>query len=104
MKFKTKPLFSNFLTKPKVIPPTTPIPEIPKSDWREKYAKVEPNKPYKLEDSTDDSELNRAIQLKTFDNTKQIEGKPGKLYYDKTNKKVKIFISEADGWKDLDYS
>lgn len=94
-------LFEPVGIKPKFI---APVQEIPKVDWRDKY-KNEPNKTiFKLEDSSDDSELNRAIQLKNFDNTKIIEGKPGRLYYDKANKKVKIFISEADGWKDISYS
>jgi len=79
-------------------------PEIPRSDWREKYQKVEIKAAYKLEDSADDSELNRMIRLKDFDNTKAIQGEPGRLYFDKVNKKVKIFISETDGWANLDYT
>lgn len=77
---------------------------IPKNDWRDKYPKPEDNKSYKLEDSADDSVLNRMIQLKNIDNTDIVKGEPGKLYFDKVNKKVKIFISEADGWAEIDYT
>jgi hypothetical protein len=75
-----------------------------RTDWRDKYPKPEQIPSYKLENASDDSTLNRMIKLKNFDNTDIVEGEPGKLYYDKANKKVKIFISSADGWKDLDYS
>jgi len=80
------------------------IGSIERVDWRDKYSK--PEKPVKarLENTPDDSELNRMIQLKSFGNTDIIQGKPGRLYYDKENKKVKIFISEADGWKDITYT
>lgn len=77
------------------------VPEIPKIDWRDKYAQELPPKSFELENATDDSTLNRMIQLKAFDPTKQIQGKPGSLYFDKTNGKVKIFIDEATGWKNL---
>jgi hypothetical protein len=99
---KSRPLFTPS-GKPK-IPSVNPPAEILKADWRNKYAKIEPFKSYQLENSTDDSELNRMVQLKNLDNTNIVNGKPGKLYYDKTNKKVKIFISETDGWKDLSYT
>jgi hypothetical protein len=81
-----------------------PIQPIPRNDWRDKYVKRPGNTPFQLEDSADDSELNRMIQLKDIDQTKAIQVKPGRLYYDKANKKVKIFISEADGWKDISYT
>jgi len=94
-------LFEPVGIKPKFVAPAQ---EIPRADWRDKYKDEPNNSSYKLENSSDDSELNRAIQLKSFDNTKIIEGKPGRLYYDKVNKKVKIFIDEATGWADLDYT
>ena len=78
--------------------------DIPKIDWRDKYPKPEDKKSYKLEDSADDSVLNRMVQLKNIENIDIVKGEPGKLYFDKTNKKVKIFISESDGWADLDYT
>lgn len=102
---KSNQLFYREPSKPESVMPITPVSTaIARSDWRDKY-KAAPNlTSYRLEDSSDDSELNRAIQLKNFENTNIIEGKPGRLYYDKTNKKVKIFISEADGWKDISYT
>lgn len=78
--------------------------EIIRNNWRDKYPKPEKTVRARLENTPDDSELNRMIQLKNIDNVKNVEGKPGSLYYDKSNKKVKIFISEADGWKDITYS
>ena len=78
--------------------------DIPKNDWRDKYPKPDKTIKARLENTPDDSELNRMIQLKNIDNTKAVEGKPGTLYYDKSNKKVKIFISESDGWADIDYT
>jgi len=78
--------------------------DIPKIDWRDKYPKLEGKKSYRLEDSADDSVLNRMVQLKNIENIDIVKGEPGKLYFDKTNKKVKIFISESDGWKDITYS
>lgn len=74
------------------------------NDWRDKYPEKKGGGLIDLEKTTDDSTLNRMIQLKDFGNTKQVQGKPGALYFDKTNKKVKIFISEADGWADIDYT
>ena len=77
---------------------------IPKNDWRDKYTKKQDTGLVDLEKTLDDSVLNQVIQLKNIDQTKTVQGKPGTLYYDKSNKKVKIFISEADGWADLDYT
>lgn len=87
---------------PKNLPPI--FQPIPRNDWRDKYDQKPNTTSYKLEDSSDDSELNRMIQLRNFDKTNIIQGKPGRLYYDKVNKKVKIFIDEATGWADLDYT
>lgn len=75
--------------------------EIVRNDWRDKYAPPPAPKSFELENAADDSTLNRMIQLKVFDPTKQIQGKPGSLYFDKANGKVKIFIDEATGWKNL---
>ena len=88
----------------KPVVPQEPTPEIKKSNWKDKYREPIKQSPFRLEDSADDSELNRMVQLRNFDNTDIIEGKPGRLYYDKANKKVKIYISDADGWADLDYT
>lgn len=76
----------------------------PNPDWRDKYTKKHGGGPLDLENTAEDSTLNRMIQLRDFDQTKAIQGKPGALYFDKANKKVKIFISESDGWKDITYS
>lgn len=76
----------------------------PRPDWRDKYVPRGGPGPIDLEQTAEDSTLNRMIQLRDFDQTKAIQGKPGALYFDKANKKVKIFISEADGWADLDYT
>lgn len=96
MKFNTYQ--DNKKEDPKLENPIKPI------DWRDKYPEKKGGGLIDLEKTTDDSTLNRMIQLKDFDQTKQIQGKPGSLYFDKTNKKVKIFISEADGWADIDYT
>ena len=80
------------------------LPPIPRNDWRDKYPKPEKVVKARLENTPDDSELNRMIQLKNLDSNKTIEGKPGTLYFDKENKKVKIFISKSDGWADIDYT
>ena len=76
-------------------------PPIPRNDWRDKYPKAEEIKSYKLEDSSDDSTLNRMIQLKTFDNTDIVEGKSGKVYFDKTNNQIKVYIDDTIGWINL---
>jgi len=85
---------------PQFVPPIVNT-ELPKNDWRNKYPKPDTTKTYKLEDSSDDSTLNRMIQLRVFEKTEIIEGKPGALYFDKVNGKVKIFISDSVGWKNL---
>jgi hypothetical protein len=84
--------------------PTTPISEIPKIDWRDKYAPTPELNTFKSGNFADDTEINTMIQLKSFENINLIEGKPGRLYYDKTNKKVKIFIDKATGWADINYT
>ena len=83
-----------------------PIPplEIPRNDWREKYPKQEEKKSYKLEDSADDSTLNRVIKLRVLENISIIEGEPGILYLDKTAGQVKLFINDTIGWVTLDYT
>lgn len=96
--------FTGSQEKPPVVPFSSTTRDIPRNDWRDKYPMPKTNPRYKLENSTDDSELNRMIQLKGIDNINTVTGKPGQLYYDKTNKKVKIFISKTDGWADLDYT
>ena len=78
-----------------------PIPEIPRSDWRDKYPPKEEVKSYKLEDSADDSILNRMIQLKAFDPTKQIQGQTGSLYYDVSNSQIKFYVNDTIGWVNL---
>ena len=98
---KTK-LFSNFITKPKVDTPKIDVPnvEIPRNDWREKYQEKEAVEPYRLENSSDDSELNRMIQLKNVDNTNIMEGKLGQIIYDKTNNQLKTYLEDV-GWVNI---
>jgi len=74
------------------------------NNWRDKYDKPEEVKSYKLEDSADDSTLNRMIKIKAIDNTKVVEGKAGILYLDKSTGEVKMFISKTVGWVTLDYT
>lgn len=75
--------------------------EIPKLDWKTGYQMEEGKKAYRLEDSADDSTLNRMIQLRSFNNMDIIEGKPGLMYWDKEAGKVKVFVDAATGWKNL---
>lgn len=69
-----------------------------KKDWRDKYVPKQGFHPLQLEDSADDSELNRMIQLKDFEQTTSIQGKPGRLYYDKANNQIKFFVNNTVGW------
>lgn len=82
-------LFNGFKTKPKI---DVPIPEIPKNDWRDKYPEKEIEKQPRLENTPDDSVLNRMIQLKNVDNVDNIEPENGKIIYDTTDKCVKVVV------------
>lgn len=84
-------------------PLTPPVETPPVPNWKDKYQQESLVKPYKLEHSSDDSELNRAITLKSYDNMDIIEGKPGKIYFDKENGVVKVYVSTTVGWKTLAY-
>jgi hypothetical protein len=73
--------------------------EIPRNDWRDKYPEPEKIVKARLENTPDDSELNRMIQFRNIENTRMVGGKPGTVYFDKANKKVKIFIDGS--WVDV---
>jgi len=42
--------------------------------------------------------------LKNIERTKMVEGIAGKIYFDPSGKKVKIFINKESGWADLLYT
>jgi len=86
-----KPIFTSQRIEPKQ--------EAPKVDWRDKYPEPDKTVRARLENTPDDSELNRMIQLKNIDNTRMVSGKSGTVYFDKANKKVKIFIDGS--WVDV---
>jgi len=72
-----------------------------KPNWRDKYKEKPHTYKTRLENTPDDSTLNRMIILKGVDNTGIVEGADGKVYFDKTEKKVKIFIDKETGWKEI---
>jgi hypothetical protein len=81
-------------------PPVAEVP--PVSD---KYVRSpDPTSGPQQEGSTDDTTYNGVIILRSFETTNQIQGVPGKLYYDKANKKVKIYIDQVSGWADLQFT
>lgn len=103
MKFNDNYLFYRPETKRNAVPPT-PTVEIPKNDWRNKYNPTPDPNTFVKGNSSDDSETTGMVQLEVVDNTKLVEGKPGKVYLDKADKKVKIFIDASTGWKDISYT
>jgi len=70
--------------------------------FRDKYPKPEDNPPYQLEDSADDSTLNRMVQLKSFNDTDIIQGEDGKIFLDKANSRILVYINGA--WVKIDTS
>lgn len=87
---KKNKLFNSFV-KP-IIKEEVPVKEIIKNDWRDKYPKKEEAIKPRLENTPDDSILNRMIQLKNIDSTDNIEPKNGKMVYDNTDSCVKVVI------------
>jgi len=60
--------------------------------------------PLNLDESTDDSVLNRVLQLRSMPRSRSPKGKQGIVYYDSTNKKIKIYIDEVGKWADILYT
>jgi hypothetical protein len=87
---KKNKLFNSF--KPIKKEDIFPIEPIKANDWRDKYPIKEPIKSYKLENSADDSVLNRMVQLKNVDNTDIISPENGKTVYDSSDNTVKVVI------------
>lgn len=85
----------------KPIIPEVPVPEIPKNDWRDKYEQPKETETFRLENTPEDSTLNRMIQLRNVENTDVVLGEPGKLYYDKTNKLIKFYVDDTIGWVNI---
>ena len=80
-----------------------PVQEVPPVS--DKYARSpDPTSGPQQEGSTDDTTYNGVIILRSFETTNQIQGVPGKVYYDKANKKVKIYIDQVSGWCDLSFT
>jgi len=103
MKSKTPLFYRPPIVKEPIQQNSQPM-NIPRNDWREKYSPAPDINTFKSGNFANDKEINTMIQLKNFDNIKLIQGKPGRLYYDKANKKVKLFIDEATGWADINYT
>jgi hypothetical protein len=54
-----------------------------------------------LEDLADDTTLNRMIQVRSIPASKAPQPGVGKMYFDSTNKKLKIYIDRTGKWADI---
>jgi len=79
--------------------------------WRKKFdnflrkpSRQRGDKIRELEDFIDDTTMGRPLRLKGYDDRHVPLGEQGLVYFDKTNKKVKIYIDETGKWGDLSYT
>lgn len=82
----------------------------PQTDYRESYgddlttkaaSEVKDKKIRELDDFTEDTILNRPIKIRGYHPRHAPQGETGKIYYDKENKKLKIYIDKTGGWADI---
>jgi hypothetical protein len=72
---------------------------IKSQDWREKYEKPDEKKSsFRLENSADDSVLNRMVKVKILDKPTMVEGEVGKLYFDRSTSRLLFYLDKTTGW------
>jgi hypothetical protein len=94
--------FFNSFNEAKEIPVIeVPKTEIKQANWQDKYKEDKTNTDERPRNYEDNLISNKMIQLKNIDNTNLIQGKPGMLYFDKTNDRALLFIDNDTGWAEL---
>ena len=77
-------------------------------NWRDKFDRFL-RKPLKekgdtirqIQDFVDDTVMGRPLRLKGYDEARKPLGSQGIMYFDKTNKKVKIYVDDTGKWGDV---